>query len=346
MGKLLALTMGGLMALLAGCAGAARNVRPPTPRPPLLAGEAPPIRRVEPGVLHGLMTDGALRVVPDAALTAALAAYGDRPLATVVSVCLDAGGRATGVVRTPSELPAFDEAALRVVERWRFRPYLDGGAPAPACSVARFVHGETEDDALPRSLIELPAPRLVRRPADAGSVRQRATPGVAVSRVCRVRGSRAAPEVAWLQSSGDDETDRGLFERRATAPADEPADHQRVCALWTAIAGLAPATSAPVVIAPDKVPATWLSGDKNVFPADDVKDEIQRSSTHELHIAVMVCVDETGRPAQVSLLAPSGFTGYDLDIVNAVAAWRYQPYMVDGRVVPVCGLVDFGYRQS
>ncbi len=350
------------LALVIALGACGPRVRPPPPPPPLAPGEAPAIRRIEPGVLRGLMVAGALRVEPDDALAGAIAAHGDRPLLAIVTVCLDADGNASGVLRRPSEVPAFDQAALEVVKRWRFRPYVDGGAPAPACALAAFRHGRavTPDgspapadwnDALPAAEIELPRAEYLTGGIHANHSARRATPGVAIARLCRDRGSRAAPHLWWLQSSGDPVLDRELFDRRVTIPAGERGDGQHICWVRSQIV-LDPAPAEPTStrkpsVASERLAAVRISGDKMIFPSSDLRIAILRSPwPHELRAVVQICVDEIGRPAWVTVVESSGWAGYDMDLVNTVATWRYRPFVVDGIAAPACGLVTFAYRQS
>lgn len=352
-------------ALLAACGPSRRAVLtplpPPPPRPSLEADEATPLRRVHPGVLRGLMIEGALRVEPDAELTRAIAARGDEPLLAVVAVCVDVDGNATAAITRPSPVPAFDDAALAVARTWRFRPFVDGGLATPACSLATFRHGAPtlaageqlpadRDDALPAARIELPpsvhVPLGVYVPEPT-----RARRGVALAWVCREAASRAAPRLVWLQSSGDPATDRSLFDRRATMPVGEqPAKGSR-CAMWSAVAGTRDADDAgdPAqvpIVASEQLSRARVAGEKYIFPDDDVKAAIQRSSVHELAVPVLTCVDETGRPALVALLKSSGYPSYDRDLAGGVARWRYRPIVVDGHAASVCGVVIFAYAQS
>jgi hypothetical protein len=43
-------------------------------------------------------------------------------------------------------------------------------------------------------------------------------------------------------------------------------------------------------------------------------------------------------------MQPTGYREYDEEILNAIDAWRYEPYRVLDRPVPVCTAVTFVYR--
>ena len=355
-------------AALAACGGVSATtsplaplLAPPPPRPPLAADEAAPIRRLHPGVLRGLMIGGSLRVEPDAALTEAVAAHGDEPLLAIVAVCLDPEGNATGMITRPSQVPAFDAAALALVGTWRFRPFIDGGVATPACSLAGFRHGNPPlppdqrlppgwHDALPAARIELPPSVHVPIGVYARADQPRPTRGVALAWVCRDPGSRAAPRLVWLQSSGDPATDRAMFDRRATMPLDEPPAPGAMCSMWSALAGKRDADDAGepalmATVASEELGRARVSGDRNIFPDDDVKIMIQESGVWQFVVPVVTCVDVTGRPSLVAILKSSGFPRYDADLIRGVASWRYRPVLVDGKPSPACGIVNFAYRQ-
>ena len=304
------------------------------------------------------MTEGALTITPDAELAAALASDG-RALRTMVTVCLDETGAATRVVTRPSRLPAFDRAALDVVAGWRFRPYRDGDAAVPACSVAMFRHGVEAPagktlapdwaNALPAAELELPTARYVEDALPSGSTTRPPTPGVALARICR-RGSTDAPQLTWLQSSGDPIFDRELFDRRVAVPVGEPMEPGIRCDVVSSIArphesGPPPDPASTTPVSAERLEARRISGDKAIFPADRVRDTITSDGIQEFLVEVQVCLDRVGRPAAITLLRSSGYTGYDMDLINGIALWRYTPFTVDGQSQPACGVVNFAYRQ-
>jgi TonB family protein len=192
-------------------------------------------------VLHGLLISGELtgsRPTPRRWPPRA----GEEPsVVAAVTVCLDAAGAAVGVLRRPSGLPSFDQAALAAVAAWRFEPYVDQGRPAPACGTASF--GFAVGGPSPVTLPALP-PREHELPPSIDnpgvlpwrSTRVRPHREVALASICRVPGATAAPTITWLQSSGDLATDRRLFERRETVAEGEAKADLPTCRLRAAIA--------------------------------------------------------------------------------------------------------------
>jgi TonB family protein len=68
---------------------------------------------------------------------------------------------------------------------------------------------------------------------------------------------------------------------------------------------------------------------------------IQHSTIDKLVGTFKICVDESGSIEQVVLLRTTGFADYDRNIIAAIHAWRYKPYIVDGQAHPVCTAVTF-----
>ncbi|KAB2896222.1 MAG: TonB family protein [Kofleriaceae bacterium] len=97
---------------------------------------------------------------------------------------------------------------------------------------------------------------------------------------------------------------------------------------------------------PTALEAQRVSGDKNIFPDDVTKTEIQRSGKTQLIVPVKVCIDRAGNMASVRIMKSSGFPAYDQKLTREINKWRYRPFMVDGTPTPVCSVVQFVYRQK
>jgi hypothetical protein len=337
--------------VLSGCVGSVFAPAPLRVPPPSAALRTDGPREIHPGVLRALMTEGSLVATFESETS--LDEKDATGLVAYIRVCLDRDGNATAQLVGAARSAAFTKAALDAVSTWRFFPYVDAGKAQPACSLARFHYAPTTKEpepALPEPRVELPlsVEEPYRVPADL--ISRRPTPGVAFARLCRTRGSRAAPRFALLQSSGDPAFDRSLFEERATAPAHERPPAVEEC--WLR-AGLAQGRgrmfdlethAVDMSIAPrDVEEPTRVSGDKYIFPSDSMKNEIRDSSHSPITITVEVdlCIDTSGRPFHVKVLKTSGYFPYDMDLVNGVAAWRYGPV-----ATPFCTTMQFIYRQK
>lgn len=88
-----------------------------------------------------------------------------------------------------------------------------------------------------------------------------------------------------------------------------------------------------------------ISGSRYIVPDDETKTAIQRSRKRKLVGSFKLCLTEDGRISKVELLKPTGFPAYDATLMQEMWRWRYRPYEVDGKQVPVCTRVTFIYAQ-
>nr|MBA2541051.1 hypothetical protein [Deltaproteobacteria bacterium] len=102
---------------------------------------------------------------------------------------------------------------------------------------------------------------------------------------------------------------------------------------------------------PQNVPPTLLegqriAGDKNIIPNDVTKTEIQRSGKDKIVGSYKLCITVDGNISSINQLKSTGFGAYDAKIQGEMRNWRYKPYLVNGRAVPVCTAVTFIYSQK
>jgi hypothetical protein len=83
-----------------------------------------------------------------------------------------------------------------------------------------------------------------------------------------------------------------------------------------------------------------------IVPNDVTKTEIQRSGKDKVVGSYKLCITITGNVSTISQLKSTGFGAYDAKIQAEMRNWRYRPYMVNGRAVPVCTAVTFIYSQK
>lgn len=99
-------------------------------------------------------------------------------------------------------------------------------------------------------------------------------------------------------------------------------------------------------VTPQALEAQRISGDKNIVPDSVTATEIKRSGKTRIVIPVKLCVNEGGRVKSVNILKPSGFGNYDAKIKREMQAWRYRPFMVNGKAAPVCTAITLIYVQK
>jgi protein TonB len=102
---------------------------------------------------------------------------------------------------------------------------------------------------------------------------------------------------------------------------------------------------------PQNVPPTMLegqriAGNKMIVPNDVTKTEIQRSGKDKVVGSFKLCITVDGNVSSINMLKGTGFGAYDAKIQGEMRQWRYRPYMVNGKAVPVCTAVTFIYSQN
>jgi TonB family protein len=88
-----------------------------------------------------------------------------------------------------------------------------------------------------------------------------------------------------------------------------------------------------------------VAGETQIMPPDRVREHMATAGVVRLQGIVRICLDADGRVQSTRMLRTTGHGDYDGKLLAAVATWRYRPYSVDGRAMPVCGTVRFVYVQ-
>ena len=91
--------------------------------------------------------------------------------------------------------------------------------------------------------------------------------------------------------------------------------------------------------------AQRISGTTQVQPPNDVNIKIRRSGKPAIGTFKM-CLTATGSVKSVRKLKSTGFPKYDSKLSRTMRKWRYRPFKVNGRAVPVCTSVTFVYKPS
>jgi hypothetical protein len=108
-----------------------------------------------------------------------------------------------------------------------------------------------------------------------------------------------------------------------------------------------PGTPAP----PQNVPPTLLEGSriagtKQIAPDDATKIQIAQSNKDTYVGSWKLCIDVAGTVVTVKQLKSTGLPAYDAKIQQEMSTnWRYKPYEINGKAVPVCTAVTFIYKQ-
>ena len=107
-----------------------------------------------------------------------------------------------------------------------------------------------------------------------------------------------------------------------------------------------PPPAPPQNVAPNMLEGQRIAGDKNITPDDVTKTEISRSGKNRLIASFKLCITLDGNVGNINMLKSSTFPAYDAKIQREMHTWRYHPYEVNGKAVPVCTAVTFIYSQN
>ncbi|MBK9070731.1 MAG: hypothetical protein IPL79_06985 [Myxococcales bacterium] len=116
----------------------------------------------------------------------------------------------------------------------------------------------------------------------------------------------------------------------------------------TGVAAVAPPpVPTQQTVPPTAFKANRISGNEQIQPDDMTKLEISRSGKSRLIASVKVCVDASGNVSSATKVGGgTGFASYDSKILGEVRKWRYRAFLVNGKAVPTCSVVQFIYMQK
>lgn len=98
-----------------------------------------------------------------------------------------------------------------------------------------------------------------------------------------------------------------------------------------------------VTIPPMIMQGLRRSGDTQIHPSRNVKNQIIDDGKVKVVGNLKVCIQPTGAIGSVTLLSSTKYPEYDQQLIEAVRRWHYNPYTVNGRPVSACSAVSFVY---
>ena len=108
-----------------------------------------------------------------------------------------------------------------------------------------------------------------------------------------------------------------------------------------------PPPQPPQLVPPTALEASRIAGEKIITPDDVTKTEIQRSGKDRIVGSFKLCITVDGAISNVTMVKSTGFGSYDQKITGKIRGeWRYRPFNVNGKAVPVCTAVTFIYSQK
>jgi hypothetical protein len=97
----------------------------------------------------------------------------------------------------------------------------------------------------------------------------------------------------------------------------------------------------PANVAAAVLEASRISGDPNIAPDRADKVQMMQSGKTMILGSWKLCLDETGEISTIANLKSAGFSNYDRKVERELGKWRYRPYLVDGKAMPVCTELTF-----
>jgi protein TonB len=88
-----------------------------------------------------------------------------------------------------------------------------------------------------------------------------------------------------------------------------------------------------------------IAGEKDIQPPNDVATAISRAGKGVVGV-VKMCLTAGGTVQKLSMLKSTGHAAYDSKIKSKMREWRYRPFQVNGKAIPVCTSVTFIYRPA
>ena len=87
-----------------------------------------------------------------------------------------------------------------------------------------------------------------------------------------------------------------------------------------------------------------IAGNKNITLPDGVKNVMNAQGIRTTVATVKLCLNTKGEPTTIQLIKGTGFPEADAKIKREMQEWRYRPYSVNGKLVPICTSIIFNYR--
>ena len=98
-----------------------------------------------------------------------------------------------------------------------------------------------------------------------------------------------------------------------------------------------------VSIPPQVMTALRTSGETQIHPSRNVKNQIIDDRKAQVVGTLKVCIQASGAIASATMLSSTKYPEYDQQLVEAVRRWHYRPYLVNGVPTPACSAVSFVY---
>lgn len=106
-----------------------------------------------------------------------------------------------------------------------------------------------------------------------------------------------------------------------------------------------PKAEEPKIVPQVALEQSRISGEKEIQPPNDVATQISRAGKGTVGVFKM-CLTAGGSVKSISALKSTSYPAYDSKIKAKMREWKYRPFMVNGKAVPVCTSVTFIYKPA
>ncbi|MCP4444334.1 MAG: TonB family protein [Myxococcales bacterium] len=103
-----------------------------------------------------------------------------------------------------------------------------------------------------------------------------------------------------------------------------------------------PPPSEPKIVQQNAIEGSRISGEKDIQPPSSVATAIERSGKRAVGI-VKMCLNGSGKVKSLNMTKSTGHAVYDAKLKSEMRRWKYNPYRVNGKPIPVCTSVTFVY---
>jgi len=106
-----------------------------------------------------------------------------------------------------------------------------------------------------------------------------------------------------------------------------------------------PKVEPPKIVPQRALEASRISGNTQIQPPNNVAVQIERSGKGTTAV-FKLCLTSSGAIKSVKKLKGSGYSAYDSKISGEMRRWKYKPFRVNGKAIPVCSTTTFIYKPS
>lgn len=104
-----------------------------------------------------------------------------------------------------------------------------------------------------------------------------------------------------------------------------------------------PPPAPPQNVAQQMLEGQRIAGDKQIQLGDANNTMLKNQGINKMVVKAQMCLDAGGVPRSIEFKKSSGYSEVDGRIRGEMNKWRYRPYVVAGKAIPVCFVVIFNY---